>query len=91
MLAARNLAGTAGDQESNLSWEERLASVSTLEFDLLCEELVLLLDDDLRRYAIFRLLGYSTAEIAGELACTQRKVQRKIELIRICWEQQLSD
>ena len=65
---------------------DRIASAApAAEFDLRCEELLLKLDDELRRLALLRLMGYTTAEIASQLACTQRKVQRKLHLIQLRW------
>jgi DNA-directed RNA polymerase specialized sigma24 family protein len=57
------------------------------EFDLQCEELLLMLDDELRRIALLRLMGHTTREIADQLDCTQRKVQRKLNLIELRWRQ----
>jgi DNA-directed RNA polymerase specialized sigma24 family protein len=50
-------------------------------------ELIELLDDPLlRTIAIQRLKGYTTAEIAQEINCVRRTVERKLELIRQKWE-----
>jgi DNA-directed RNA polymerase specialized sigma24 family protein len=68
-----------------------LAVMPTQEFDLYCEELLLQLDDDLRQFALLRLLGHTTADIARLLDCTQRKVQRKLELIRLRWQRDLDE
>jgi DNA-directed RNA polymerase specialized sigma24 family protein len=40
----------------------------------------------LQEFAVLRLLGHSSAEVAQLLNCTQRKVQRKLELVRLHWE-----
>ncbi len=58
------------------------------EFDLHCEEMLLLLDEELRVFAVLRLLGHRNREIAALLACTERKVERKLALIRLVWERQ---
>lgn len=65
--------------------EHVLAQLPTHEMDLCCEELLLALDEELRQIAVLRLMGCSTREIAEQLFCTQRKVQRKLELIRLRW------
>lgn len=83
-LAAVNANGNA------LRLDELLAEMPAQDFDLHCDELLARLDDDLRQIAVLRLLGYSTAEIAGQLNCTQRKVQRKLALVGLHWQQELS-
>lgn len=40
----------------------------------------------LRQIAQWKLEGYTNAEIATELRCTQRTVERKLERIRVYWE-----
>lgn len=67
-----------------------LAVMPTHEFDLYCEELLLQLDDGLRPFALLRLLGHETSEIGQLLDCTQRKVQRKLELVRLRWQLELN-
>ncbi len=56
------------------------------EFDIHCEELLGQLDPELREIALLRLLGFRNREIADRLACTERKVERKLNLIRLAWE-----
>lgn len=56
------------------------------DFDLNCEELLAQLDDEPRTIAVLRLLGYKNREIADQLGCTERKVERKLNLIRLTWE-----
>lgn len=52
------------------------------------ERLLALLDgEDLRTIAIRRLEGYENAEIAAELGCALRTVERRLALIRQTWEQ----
>jgi RNA polymerase sigma factor (sigma-70 family) len=48
--------------------------------------LELLPDPVLRRVALCRLEGYSNREIADQLGCTERSVERKLNLIRRFWE-----
>lgn len=43
-------------------------------------------DESLRVVALRRMEGHSNAEIAGELDCSLRSVERKLELIRQAWE-----
>jgi RNA polymerase sigma factor (sigma-70 family) len=44
-----------------------------------------LADAELRQIALWRLEGYSNREIAGQLDCTERSVERKLERIRSKW------
>lgn len=66
---------------------DALAATSAADFDLHCEDLLGRLDDDLRTFAVLRLLGHKNREIAELLGCTERKVERKLALIRRCWEE----
>jgi len=70
--------------------DQAAASLPAEDFDLYCEELLNGLDAEARQIAVFRLLGYRDAEIAAELGCTQRKVQRKLQLIRLQWDAELN-
>jgi DNA-directed RNA polymerase specialized sigma24 family protein len=70
-----------------LCLEQLAADMKATDFDLSCEELLLQLDEELRVYAVMRLMGYRNREIAEQFDCTERKVERKLELIRLCWEQ----
>jgi DNA-directed RNA polymerase specialized sigma24 family protein len=56
------------------------------DFDLQCEELLERLEPELRQFAVLRLLGYRNREIAELFDCTERKVERKLNLIRLRWE-----
>jgi len=57
-------------------------------FSLECQDLLDQLDDEnLRRIAVMRLQGYSKQEIAQELGCVVRSVDRKLSLIRMIWDE----
>jgi DNA-directed RNA polymerase specialized sigma24 family protein len=43
-------------------------------------------DDQLRQIAVWKLEGYSNAEIAGKLGKSDATVERKLKLIRELWE-----
>ncbi len=47
-------------------------------------------DEMLQEVARLPLEGYSTAEIAEELGCLQRSVQRKLVTIRRVWSEETS-
>ncbi len=57
--------------------------------DLVCSELLEMLDPELRSFALLRLMGHKNREIAEEFGCTERKVERKLQLIRAVWEQEV--
>lgn len=61
------------------------------ESDLICQELLDSLGEELKPYAALRLLGYQNKEIAQAFDCTERKVERKLNLIRQKWENTLSE
>lgn len=71
--------------------EELVGVLPTQELDLQAAELMEGLPADLQELAMLRLMGHSTQEIARQLDCTQRKVQRKLELVRLRWERTLSE
>lgn len=79
----------AGRDEVGRPLDELAWTLPTQEFDMQMEELLTGLPDEIRPFATLRLLGHSTAEIADELGCTQRKAQRKLELVRLKWERLL--
>src|SRR5262245_61016971 len=41
---------------------------------------------ELRRVAVWKLEGYSNAEIADKLGCVERTVERKLDMIRKLWQ-----
>ena len=55
------------------------------DLDLYAEELLVQLDEKLRKLAIMKLMGYTNREIATSLDCTERTVERKLNLIRQTW------
>ena len=67
---------------SPLPLDEAGADPPAAEFDLRCEDLLNRLDPDLREIAVLRLLGYRNAEIAQQFDCTERRIERKLNLIR---------
>jgi DNA-directed RNA polymerase specialized sigma24 family protein len=79
-------AALARPDGSPLPLDEAGADVSAATFDLHCEELLGKLEPELREFAVLRLLGYRNAEIAAMHGCTERKVERKLNLIRARWE-----
>ena len=70
---------------SVLPLDEMAGPNSTAELDLQCQDLLNRLEPDLREFAVLRLLGYRNAEIAELHHCSERKVERKLNLIRVYW------
>ncbi len=75
--------------------ENGLAALATQEptpefAALLAEECRTLLrrlnDDGLRAVAVAKMEGYTNQELAAEMGCSVRTVERKLELIRTIWE-----
>jgi len=50
----------------------------------------LLRDEDLRSIALLKMEGYTNDEIADRLDCVRSTVQRKLNLIRSRWEQEVA-
>lgn len=67
------------------SLDDALSVLPTHDMDLICEELLLALPEASRPFAVLRIVGHTNAEIAEELGCTQRKVERKLQLVRRIW------
>lgn len=77
--------------ESASSFEPVDPSQLGPEFDLYAEEMLNGLPDELRTVAVLRLMGHTNPEIARQLDWTLRKVERKLQLIRLHWEKDFSD
>lgn len=71
--------------------ENSPAAPSEAELDILCGEMLEMLDDDLRAFAVLRMMGYKNREIAEKIGCTERKVERKLNLIRAEWEHEFEN
>jgi RNA polymerase sigma factor (sigma-70 family) len=77
-----------GGQRMPLTGDEADAAPSQ-STSLVYEEFFELLDPTLRTFALLRILGFSNREIADELNCSERKVERKLQLIRSVWEAEI--
>lgn len=84
----QNEADLPPEGEGGFRLDDALGQVPAPDFDLVCEELLQSLAADLRPFALLRLMGYKDREVAERLECTQRKVERKLQLIRLIWERQ---
>ena len=67
------------------------AANESVDFALTCEELLERLEPELRIFAMLRLMGEKNREIAQQLGCTERKVERKLQLIRATWEDEIAE
>jgi RNA polymerase sigma factor (sigma-70 family) len=47
--------------------------------------------EDVKMVALLKIEGFTNEEIADQLGCTRRSVQRRLNLIREAWSQTLSD
>lgn len=68
-----------------LQLDQALGRMPALDFDLHCEELLLQLDDEQRGIALLKLMSYTNKEISAICGCTERKVERKLQMIRLLW------
>ncbi|MFO0818343.1 MAG: ECF-type sigma factor [Pirellulales bacterium] len=79
----------AADLAGNESLADMLSVLPTQELDLLAAELMESLPAELQEVAMLRLFGHTTEEIAAQLQWTRRKVQRKLEIVRLRWSETL--
>lgn len=80
-------AGTPRELEQLLSPEPSPEFAAELAEN--CQRLLGLLGDaELRAVALRKMEGYTTEEIAGQLNCAPRTVERKLRLIRGLWEKE---
>jgi DNA-directed RNA polymerase specialized sigma24 family protein len=97
MLAAKRGGGQVrgesifGDPNENRGSIDELVDADAIqgvaeELSVECQELLDRLEDDvLQKIAIMKLQGFTNEEIAGELKCTVRAVERKLARIRVLW------
>lgn len=69
--------------------QDAFQALSPQEFDLHSEELLQLLAEPLRPFALLKLMGHTNGEVSEQLGCTERTVERKLRLIRLAWEAEL--
>ncbi len=71
---------------SPLPLDQAASELAPPEFDTHVAELLDQLEPEVREIAVCRLMGYRNREIAERLNCTERKIERKLQLIRLAWE-----
>jgi RNA polymerase sigma factor (sigma-70 family) len=59
--------------------------------DECCRLLGLLDEPELRQIALWKVEGYTNEEIATQLDCVPRTVERKVRRIRLLWKHELQD
>lgn len=64
-----------------------LAAMVAEEFSRL---LTMLRDDELQSIALLKMEGYTNHEVAEQLGCARRTVQRRLELIKLLWQQEIA-
>ncbi len=79
-----------GHHRDEADLHEVASTSNSPEFDVVCAEMLELLEPDLRSYALLRLMGHKNREIADQFDCTERKVERKLQLIRAVWDQEVA-
>lgn len=82
---------TEGQLAADHGLDGIIGSLPTQELDLQAEELIEVLPADLQQLVMLKLLGYSAREISEQLNWSQRKVQRKLELVWMRWNKSLTE
>jgi DNA-directed RNA polymerase specialized sigma24 family protein len=77
-------------------WEEIAGNEPTPEFAAQTAEeyrrlLALLLDDELRSIAVWKMEGHTNPEIADRIGCALPTVERRLRLIRKTWSAELGE
>jgi DNA-directed RNA polymerase specialized sigma24 family protein len=81
---------TRADQELEMVASQEPTPEFAAEIADNCQRLLgILADGELRAIALSKMEGYTTEEVAGQLNCAPRTVERKLRLIRRLWENEL--
>ncbi|MCO6455182.1 MAG: helix-turn-helix domain-containing protein [Pirellulaceae bacterium] len=94
--AARHADGELAAAELTLEqWDQVLGGEPTPEMAaIVAEEFSRLMgrleDAELRSIALLKMEGYTNQEVAEQLGCARRTVQRRLQLIKTLWEQELA-
>lgn len=83
----------SSNPSSGQSLAEIVGDVPTPEFAVMMAEqcrlrLAQLNDPDLEAMAVAKMQGFTNAEIAQQIGCSVRTVERRLQLIRRTWEQE---
>lgn len=88
-VAAERAVKRGGGQVQSLAFEAAVGRLEEPDCELMVDELIQVLPEDARVVCMLRLIGYKNREIAGQLGCTERKIERKLQLIRALWQHEL--
>jgi DNA-directed RNA polymerase specialized sigma24 family protein len=85
-----------GGSSSAGGWDEFAGRELTPAFALQvaeeCQHLLRLLkNEELRSVAVWKMEGYTNAEIAAKLGCVEGSVERKLRVIRTLWSRKEND
>jgi DNA-directed RNA polymerase specialized sigma24 family protein len=87
--SALNAAGNDGDSEfERFVSQEPTPESAALVAEECCRLLDRLKSDELRTIAVWKMEGYTNAEIAAKLDCAQSTIERKLQRIRLKWEEE---
>lgn len=79
-------ASALDDASGQSTFAELARDVTTEAIDMTVEELIGSLDSpELRQVALLKLVAHTNGEIAQMFACSERKIERKLRLIRAAW------
>jgi RNA polymerase sigma factor (sigma-70 family) len=82
------LESSAGsDTDRPFRLDEQAAGIPVEQLDQTVEELLNALDEEPRAIVLLKLMEYTNREIAELRGCTERKVERKLQLIRRTWDE----
>jgi RNA polymerase sigma factor (sigma-70 family) len=79
------------DSNTSFQLDRQFSALPAPECDAICEDLLSQLDESLRRIALLKLAGHSNAEIATSQQCHERTIERKLQVIRVVWEEQAAN
>jgi RNA polymerase sigma factor (sigma-70 family) len=88
-------AAAGADDSHGFTLDQLVSTEPTPDFLIVLQEqhehlLALLRDDILRRIAVFRIEGFTVAEIARDLGVSARTIERKLAVIRGLWSKELN-
>ncbi len=70
--------------------DEYFPGISMAQWDLHCAEMLESLGEDLKEVALMRLAGHTNVEIQKLLGCSLRSVERRLQIIRVTWREQIA-
>jgi DNA-directed RNA polymerase specialized sigma24 family protein len=77
----------AGGDSERFDLDAQFGEMPVSDLDETCEELFSKLDEEPCRIVLLKLWGHTNRDISTILGCTERKVERKLQLIRRVWKE----